>query len=257
MYFRRAMKIGIAGTGNLAWHLCRIAEKSGYAVSQIWGRKPDMAKKLADGVQADHIEHASEFMSDLDIIFLVVKDDAIESVSAQCPKGPLLVHCSGTTSIEVIQSERRAVCWPIQSFITGKSMSYSQVPVFIEIESDRLEDKLSDLWKKSGMKVFTADSELRKRIHMAAVFAANFSNHMYALSAELLEEDQLSFDLMKPLIFESVERLRTTPPHQAQTGPALRGDKKTMNQHAQYLQGKPELAELYKLISDSIQQHGK
>jgi predicted short-subunit dehydrogenase-like oxidoreductase (DUF2520 family) len=92
---------------------------------------------------------------------------------------------------------------------------------------------------------------------MAAVFAANFSNHMYALSAELLEQDQLNFDLMKPLIFESVERLRTTPPHQAQTGPALRGDKKTMDQHAQYLQEKPELAQLYKLISESIQQHGK
>jgi predicted short-subunit dehydrogenase-like oxidoreductase (DUF2520 family) len=251
------MKIGIAGTGNLAWHLCRIAEKSGYAVSQIWGRKPELAKKLADGIQADFVENASDFMPDLDIIFLVVKDDAIEAVSAQCPKGPLLVHCSGTTSIEAIQSDRRAVCWPVQSFITGKTVSYLNVPVFIEMESDRVEDKLSDLWKKSGMKVFSANSELRKRIHMSAVFAANFSNHMYALSAELLENDQLSFDLLKPLIFESVERLRTTPPHLAQTGPAIRGDKKTMEQHLHYLKDNQELAQLYKLISESIQEHGK
>ncbi|MDZ4752081.1 MAG: Rossmann-like and DUF2520 domain-containing protein [Flavobacteriales bacterium] len=251
------MKIGIAGTGNLAWHLCRIAEKSGYAVSQIWGRKAERARSLAAGVQADHIADPSEFMQDLDIIFLLVNDDAISEVSALCPIGPLLVHCSGSTSIDAIQAERRSVCWPIQSFIKGKNVSYANVPVFMEVESDRVEEKLSDLWKKSGMKVFSADSELRKRIHMAAVFAANFSNHMYTLSSELMKENQLNFDLLKPLIFESVERLRTTPPQLAQTGPALRGDQNTMNRHLQYLIEKPKLSELYKLISESIQEYGK
>jgi predicted short-subunit dehydrogenase-like oxidoreductase (DUF2520 family) len=166
----------------------------------------------------------------------------------------LVVHTAGSVSLEVFKGRAKnyGVIYPLQTFTRGKPVDFSSIPLFIEANDNRNLEKLKYLSEKVTGKVYTADSETRAYLHLAAVFASNFTNHILALAEMVLLERNLPFNILKPLIEETVAKALYMSPRQAQTGPAFRHDKPILEKHLDMLAGHPEIKELYRLISESI-----
>jgi predicted short-subunit dehydrogenase-like oxidoreductase (DUF2520 family) len=249
------MEIVLIGSGNIATHLGKAFKMAGQNISQVWSRTAEKAAELADSVGATAIDELSEITSSADLYILAVNDDAIRTVSEQLNiDGGLLVHTSGTTGLDVLEgvTERTGVFYPIQTFSKSKAVDLRQVPIAIEGNSAEVTDSLHSIASRLSERVLELSSIQRRTIHAAAVFACNFTNHMYVLAKDLLEEQGLSFDLLRPLIAETASKIQTADPASVQTGPAMRDDQNTVNKHLQLLTDKPDLKELYQKLSQSI-----
>jgi predicted short-subunit dehydrogenase-like oxidoreductase (DUF2520 family) len=249
------MEIVLIGSGNIATHLGKAFKMAGQNISQVWSRTAEKAAELADSVGATAIAELSEITSSADLYILAVNDDAIRTVSEQLNiDGGLLVHTSGTTGLDVLEgvTERTGVFYPIQTFSKSKAVDLRQVPIAIEGNSAEVTDSLHSIASRLSERVLELSSIQRRTIHAAAVFACNFTNHMYVLAKDLLEEQGLSFDLLRPLIAETASKIQTADPASVQTGPAMRDDQNTVNKHLQLLTDKPDLKELYQKLSQSI-----
>ena len=193
------------------------------------------------------------------IIILAISDDAIADYSASLNQSDaLLVHTSGSVNLHHMDKKhRRGVFYPLQTFSKNKPLEFSSIPICIEAlqkEDLNLLTALADaLWCKSRV----ISSEQRLALHLAAVFVNNFSNQMYRIAHEITDGARLDFDLLKPLILETAMKVQDLSPYQAQTGPALRKDQKTIKRHLKQLE-KENHRLIYELITKSIQQtHGK
>jgi predicted short-subunit dehydrogenase-like oxidoreductase (DUF2520 family) len=151
-------------------------------------------------------------------------------------------------------TQRYGVMYPLQTFSKQCKLDFSEIPLFVEANTTSDEDFLYDMAEWLSNHVVCMTSEKRKHLHLAAVFACNFSNHMYSIAAKLLEKQNIDWNLLLPLIFESVDKLNDLPPNRAQTGPAVRGDRAIIEQHLGMLEDE-KIRQLYALISDSIHTH--
>ena len=142
--------------------------------------------------------------------------------------------------------------YPLQTFSKDKSVDFSEIPVFIEANNEAALSKTSSLARMLSDNVREVSSQQRKQLHLAAVFACNFTNHLYELSSQLTEAAKLPFEVLLPLIRETADKLRTLSPHDAQTGPAIRNDRQVMEEHVKLLEGRSDLQKLYQLLSESI-----
>jgi predicted short-subunit dehydrogenase-like oxidoreductase (DUF2520 family) len=152
-------------------------------------------------------------------------------------------------------SENFGVLYPLQTFSRRREIDLKNVPVMVEANRIDNEDLLLDLARHLSEKVMVVDSVKRQYLHIAAVFASNFSNHMYDIARSVLEEQGLDFELLSPLILETAEKATTVGPGKAQTGPARRRDEEVMQKHLEMLKGNPAALEIYRRISDSIKDH--
>lgn len=191
-----------------------------------------------------------------DIILVSVKDDAISDVVSKIPEtNAVIAHTAGSIPIDTLaRFKNHGVFYPLQTFTKHTSLDYSEIPVFIEASNPFSAEKLMELASLFSNKVIEADSETRKSLHIAAVFACNFSNAMAAVAEDILKEKGLNFDVMLPLLSQTINKLKHASPRRAQTGPASRGDLKVMDSHLEMLKDNPCLAEIYKNISDLISQ---
>jgi predicted short-subunit dehydrogenase-like oxidoreductase (DUF2520 family) len=250
------MKIAVLGSGNVATHLSKALIKAGHQVLQVWSRKTENAVNLASEIGANPISDVSEINDDVDFVVIAVSDDAIESVAANIPnKGNrLIIHTSGTTSIDVLQkfANHFGVLYPLQTFSKSSEIDFSQVPLFIEANSVATLELLNKLGYMLSTKVYPADSETRASLHISAVFACNFTNHLYTIAQQILKEKGLSFDLLRPLIKETVDKVLLNSPFEAQTGPAKRNDTLIINKHVELLNLHPRWQDIYQLISQDI-----
>jgi predicted short-subunit dehydrogenase-like oxidoreductase (DUF2520 family) len=252
-YFR----IGLAGSGNLAWHLAQDLEKAGHVVPAIYSRNPENAAELASQLYDTEVLEQPDFSPyELDILLLVIADDAIAHFSQQIIIGEetIVAHCSGAVSIDSLAHlmHNFGVFYPVQTFTKEKAVEFKEVPVCLEASSSHVHDVLYSLGKSLGCKMVVMDSEQRKWLHLAAVFTNNFTNHMLFQAKAILDAEGLDFNLLKPLAKETIEKAFFLMPELAQTGPARRNDMKTMQTHLDRLKENPELSELYKRISSSI-----
>ena len=248
-------RIVILGTGNVAERLSLALKSAGLDIVQIYGRNLAKAKTLAQKLDAMHTENLGLIDSTADLYILSISDDAIAEVIKTFPhKDALLVHTSGTTPMEVFgkSHEHFGVFYPLQTFSAKKEIDFINIPFCIEASSKVDEEKLISLAKKISNDVQTINSDQRRTLHIAAVFASNFTNYFYAISAEILEEKGLSFDLIKPLIQESAAKILAQSPAQAQTGPARRGDDKIISEHLASLNSNKDYKDLYEIISKLI-----
>jgi predicted short-subunit dehydrogenase-like oxidoreductase (DUF2520 family) len=249
------MEIVLLGSGNIATHLCKAFKMAGQNIVQVWSRSIDKATELADAVGASAIQDVSEITSSADLYILAINDDAIKTVASQLriSRG-LLVHTSGTTGLDALNgfAERTGVFYPIQTFSKSKAVDLRKVPIAIEGSSAEVTDSLHSLASRLSEKVLEMNSVQRRTVHAAAVFACNFTNHMYVLASELLKEQYLNFDLLRPLIAETASKIQTSDPLSVQTGPASRHDASTMEKHLELLNDRPDLKELYEKLSQSI-----
>ncbi len=250
------MNVAVIGAGNIAWHLSKAFINAGFPVKQIWNRTAEGATDLALEIGADSITDLALLSDDVDLVVMAVSDKAISEIAAQLQlkEHQVLVHTSGSVSLHVIKNfaAKTGVIYPLQTFSKEVQVDFTEIPVFIEGDSPETVNRLETVVEKLSSKVYKADSAQRIKLHIAAVFACNFTNHFYALAQELLTSSGLDFDFIKPLIKETVQKAVNGNPKALQTGPAIRNDADTMSKHLEMLNAAPQLQELYKLVSQSI-----
>lgn len=252
-YFR----IGFIGSGNVAWHLAQDLEKVGHLIPAISSKNQESAILLANQLYDTQVLENLDFSEvDLDILILAVKDDAISEVVESVIVGlnTIVVHTSGTKSIDILDplGDDFGVFYPLQTFTKERAVDLSEVPICIESNNSRVQEILFSLGKSLSNKVVFMSSAQRLTLHLAAVFANNFTNHMLFWAQNIMETEDLDFTLLKTLSKETVEKAFELGPEMAQTGPAKRNDSGTMLLHEQIISGNPELQILYKTISSSI-----
>ena len=240
------------GAGNLATNLAKALYYKGFRIVQVYSRTEESARALAEKVEADYTTDLQE----------ISKDAAFVELLPQITEGKqksLLVHTAGSIPMSVWEghAERYGVFYPMQTFSKQREVDFQEVPFFIEAKRAEDTELLKAIASTLSEKVYEADSEQRKSLHLAAVFICNFTNHMYALAADLLEKYNLPFEVMLPLIDETARKVHELAPRDAQTGPAVRYDENVMSNHLAMLVDSPALQEIYKLMSKSIHEHHK
>jgi predicted short-subunit dehydrogenase-like oxidoreductase (DUF2520 family) len=248
-------KIVILGTGNVATHLGQSFRRAGLDVIQVYGRRRSAAARLAGLLGASYTSDLSELNPESDLYLIAVSDDAIASVAEAFPlQDKLLAHTSGSIGLDALSpaGSHSAVFYPLQTFSTGRETDISRVPFCLETKLDADLQKLQGLAARLTTHVYHISSEHRRLLHLAAVFACNFTNHMYAVAEEMITAQGLPFDMLCPLITETAAKALAASPRAAQTGPAVRQNKGVMAKHLELLSGHPDYQKIYEIVSQSI-----
>jgi predicted short-subunit dehydrogenase-like oxidoreductase (DUF2520 family) len=247
--------IVIIGSGNVATHFSGAIKKAGKKIIQIYSKHPKSAKQLSKEYAAEFAGSVNDLRKDADLYLLAVTDNAIEEVALSLKlKNRLIVHTAGSVSADMLKrsSADYGVIYPLQTFSANIPVDWKKIPVFIEASSKENEKKLFRFASLFSHDVHLLSSEKRKKIHLAAVFVNNFVNYIYSVAENMMKENNLSFDFLKPLILETAERIMANSPADIQTGPAIRGDKKVIKEHIKFLSKHPDQAMLYKYLSEMI-----
>ncbi|MGS2760798.1 Rossmann-like and DUF2520 domain-containing protein [Sinomicrobium sp. M5D2P9] len=243
-------KVIIIGSGNVATHLIKAFHKSSKVkVIQLFNR----SRISIEGIPVTD-DYDKLFSADLYII--AVSDDSISDVSRKLPfKDRLVAHTSGSVALDELSPEnRRGVFYPLQSFSKDKDVDFSGIPLCIEAGNDGDLELLEHIAGSISGKLYPVNSEQRRSLHLAAVFVNNFVNHLYAIGEDICGKDDLSFDLLKPLIAETAKKIESMSPAEAQTGPAKRHDETTIQKHLNLLNLHPTYGKIYELLTKSIQE---
>ncbi len=247
--------IAFAGAGNVAWHLAKGLQAKGYQVKNIWSRDYANALALAGSCGAIAYNSISELREEADLIIVAVADDSIADVARSIGEYEgIVVHTAGSVHLHALKNffKNCGVFYPLQTFSKGIPLNLEEVPFFLEASSDEVLQLVRHLALNLSAKVYEADSEKRMLLHVAAVFAGNYSNLMYIIGDEILKNSNLPPDLMHPLITETTRKALSGDPLKTQTGPARRHDTATIEKHLQALAALPDYAELYRLLARLI-----
>jgi predicted short-subunit dehydrogenase-like oxidoreductase (DUF2520 family) len=246
------IRITIIGSGNVAQHLIKAFTKSELVeIVQVYSRKKEVLSSL---IEFDKITSDFEELQESDLYIIAVSDKAIADVSKQLPfQNRIVVHTSGAASLDVLDTKnRKGVFYPLQTFSKNKEIDFSIIPLCLEAENTFDFRVLETVAKSISNAVFAINSDQRKALHVAAVFVNNFTNHLYQIGQEICEEHQVPFEILRPLIQETAEKINALNPVDAQTGPAKRNDSVTIEAHLAYLTNENQ-KNIYKLITQSIQ----
>lgn len=249
--------IALIGSGNLAWHLGPELENAGQRIVEIYSRNIENARKLQKRLYSAEVNDSLDFSkSKAQIFFLCVSDDAIEEVAREIvlPDDALLAHTSGSQPLSKLGYAATAqigVFYPLQTFTKSKQVSFEDIPLLIEAEDRHTGKVLSRIGKSISKKVMQIRSEDRIAIHVAAVFACNFTNHFFSIAEQILGKHNQKLELLRPLIAETMNKSLDIGPEKARTGPAVREDMETLDRHMAFLEGNQH-QELYQLITEDI-----
>ncbi len=250
--------ISFIGAGNLAWHLAPALDNVGFVVTEVYSRNRAHALALTERLYQAELKATLDFSTSKSTVFIIAaSDDAIEEIAQEIilPDEAILVHTSGSQPLSILQfaaTPNIGVFYPLQTFTKAKKVDFSTIPIFIECNAPEAQQFLTSLAKAISKKVEHIGSTERKALHVAAVFASNFTNHMLSLSQRILQQNSMSFDLLKPLIVETINKALEIGPNNSQTGPAARGDSSIIASHIEFLMEDEKLAELYQVMSNSI-----
>lgn len=254
MLNNKIMKIVLIGAGNLATQVGKaLAVCNNIEIIQIYSKTEASAKCLAGLLNTSHTTDLNNITENADIYLFAVKDAALEDILKQLkPNKGIWAHTAGSIDISVFTSytQNSGVFYPLQTFSKDRNIDLSAVPFFIEGSTFEIEQTLTQLAKQLSSNVRTLNSDKRKEIHLAAVFACNFTNHMYAIAADMLHSKDIPFDVLIPLINETTAKLSFMNPREAQTGPAIRYDQNVISKHTEMLPEKYK--DVYQLLSKSI-----
>ena len=251
------MKIALIGAGRVASCMGPRLKETGHTIVGVYSRTIEHAKELAAKVDA-HAFDTLEALPEADVYLTMLSDDALLQLAKAIVKGreqALFLHTAGSVPMDIWKdsdAQRYGVLYAMQTFSKGIKIDWEQVPVFIEGSSSAELETLHSLALDLSPNVTPLSSKGRKKLHVAAVFTCNFTNHMYAISEQLLKEEGIPFGVMLPLVRETARKVETLSPAIAQTGPAIRGDRKVVSEHLELLKDNPEYAEIYRLISTDI-----
>jgi predicted short-subunit dehydrogenase-like oxidoreductase (DUF2520 family) len=252
-------RIVLLGAGRVAQHLGPALQEAGHTVVQVWSRTLNSAVKLASQISGAAATASAENVAAADIYIVAVPDAVVPSVLAtlQFPAGALIVHTAGALPLSVFDewpTIRGGVLYPVQTFSPSRVIEWQTVPLCVEAADRASEAALLSLASTLSADVRLVNTQQRLRLHIAAVFACNFTNHLLGISHALLTEDNLPVELLAPLVRETIDKALAQPPFSVQTGPAARHDEPTLARHEEALAAYPKWQKLYKSLSESIQQ---
>lgn len=250
------IKVTLIGAGNVAQHLITtFLSASSIEIVQVFAR--NKATKIT-GITPEKIISRYSDLQAADVYIIAVSDDAISAVSEQLPfENRLVVHTSGAAPLDSLNDKnRKGVFYPLQTFTKGKPLNFKVIPLCLETLVPEDYAILEKVATAISDNVHTITSHQRKALHVAAVFVNNFTNYLYQLGNEICIENHVPFDILKPLILETAEKLLTLSPKEAQTGPAKRNDISTIEAHESFLSNENQ-STIYKILTQSIQNHGK
>jgi predicted short-subunit dehydrogenase-like oxidoreductase (DUF2520 family) len=246
----------LVGAGNVAWHLGLAMKTSGLPVTLVWSRKLNNANELAKELESKATDSIEDIFRFNGIILFCIPDHVIPYFASRIHNtNSIIVHTAGSISISAFEqhASQLGVFYPLQTFTKAKpEKNFNEVPVLIESTTLLVEEILTFWAKVLGAKLYKLTSPQRLKIHVAAVFACNFTNHMVSIAEEIAQDNHLNFDLLKPLIVETLTNIMKFDPKDIQTGPALRKDYDTIEKHLNSLSTHPDYAKIYNYISNSI-----
>jgi predicted short-subunit dehydrogenase-like oxidoreductase (DUF2520 family) len=249
------MNIVLIGAGNVGQQLGSALKRAGHRIIQVYGKGKTRAEQLAKRLGAAQLTDLRAVDPTADLILLAVPDDRIPEVLRRLPSvSKPVVHTAGNVPLSVFGRKfpRAGVFYPLQTISGNRPVSLLRVPLLIEATTPALRRKLGQLARSLSEEVHYISSDQRQWLHLAGVLTNNFTNHLFFLAAELLHKHRLPFRLLHPLLLETVEKAIALSPADAQTGPARRGDLRTMRKHLTLLEQRPDLQRLYRLFSKSI-----
>ncbi len=254
------LKITMVGTGNMATQMSLALEDAGHQVREIYGRDIEKASLLASNLYEASATDSLDFSeSDVDLIIIAVSDDAIDLISLEIimPPTAMLVHTSGSKPLAGIANATPncGVFYPVQTFTVGRKPNWQNIPICIQANDGEGLTMLQELAATLTPLVAILTETQRQTVHLAAVFVNNFGNHLLFLSKNLLDNEGVESEILRPLAEETVFKGYTLGPEDAQTGPAIRRDATTIHRHLQYLNPNPELKQIYQMLSGSIQRN--
>lgn len=246
--------VSVIGNGNVAHSLIPSIISAGYTIDYVAGRNTDKLKAIANQHNLSHTTDYSKLSSN--IIIISVSDNAIESIVKELKTKPnqLVLHTAGSVALETIKQHHShcGILYPLQTFSKKRILSFRSVPICIESSDEKALEIISNLANKLSDYVTYLSSQERLSVHTAAVFVSNFSNLMYTYGAKILTNHGIDFNILRPLIQETAQKVMILPPVQAQTGPALRRDTKTIELHQNQLVGK--MKDVYLTLTQWIQE---
>ncbi len=241
----------------MATNLCVALHQAGYDVETVYSRTMASAEALAKRIGSVATDDVKTLPQDADIYIVSVKDSALHDVISQMPTGrqdAIFLHTAGSMSLDVWQGRvsRYGVFYPMQTFSKERIVDFQEIPVFLEASDEQTMTIMWQLAESISQHVYALSTAERKYLHLAAVFACNFANHCYALSANILAQHGLPFSVMLPLIDETARKVHSLPPAEAQTGPAVRWDENVISMQRALLHDHADMQTLYGLLSESI-----
>lgn len=246
------MNIVIIGTGNVATQLTHALIKSNKIITQVYGRHIKEANILAKKAGAMAISDLSKLDLKADLCFICVSDDVIADIARQISpkfKG-IIVHTAGSVSLDVFKKfSHSGVFYPLQTLQKSLPVSFQNIPVLVEGSSKKIEGTLKKIAQSISKQVYVVSSKDRLILHLSAVYVNNFSNFMYVMAEEILKKHKLPFSYLHPLLLETAQKATRQSPTLSQTGPAKRGDHKTMKKHLALLKGQKTHQEVYRYLS--------
>ena len=252
------MEIVVIGSGNVATHFAHALQNVGHSIKQVYSRNLASAQLLASQVDAEAVNDFAHITDDADLYILAITDDALYDVVTQIPpKHGICVHTSGTVPMDVLKplSQRIGVLYSPQTFVKSLEMNYSELPFCLEASDGEVLERLKNLVLPVSQKIYEINSDQRRKLHLAAVFVNNFGNALNAMAQDISKSDNIPFEILYPLISGTAEKATLGDLWQLQTGPAMRGDEKTIANHRKMLANDPQLLQLYDLITSIIQKH--
>jgi predicted short-subunit dehydrogenase-like oxidoreductase (DUF2520 family) len=249
------MEVVIIGSGNLATHLGLALKAKGVTIKEVYSKNIIHAQKLGDKLDAPSKSNTADIYRNADIYFYVLKDSALQSFlnEINIPNG-IHIHTSGGIPMNVFEKHvtKFGVFYPLQTFSINKPVDFSTIPVCIEASDMEVQKELVALANLISPKYYILNSEKREKLHLAAVIASNFTNYMYDIAYTILKDADINFEIIHPLIIETAEKIKTMTPFEAQTGPAVRIDQKTIKKHLSLLRKNRDFRNIYRLLSKNI-----
>lgn len=251
------MKTVLIGAGNLATNLGKALSKAGHDICQVYSRTMASASALAETLHCEATDDLQQVKNDAEVYILSIKDSVLSDVAAKLCHGredAVFLHTAGSMPMDLFKGLARhyGVIYPMQTFSKTREVDFSIIPTFIEHNDDKAGQVVRTLAGSITGRVYPLASADRKYLHLSAVWACNFVNHCYDISSQLLASHGIPFDVMLPLIDETARKVHTLPPHEAQTGPAVRYDENVINAQIQLMAKAPLLQQIYRLLSVHI-----
>jgi len=249
------MNIVIVGAGRVGTALSQALHTSGHNILRIISRSTEKAESLAN-IFGSGYGHDLVIPQESEVVIVAVNDDSIYGVVKEidAPDRTIIIHTAGSVGLDVFGDNivNHGVLYPLQTFTYGRGYNFREIPVFIEGNNEYTVSMLRSLAVSVSESVIYLSSEKRRYLHLAAVFACNFVNHMYFAGKEISEQAGMEFKVLLPLLKETMEKASDLGPERSQTGPAVRNDKKTIEKHLDLLSFSPDLQKIYTVLTDSI-----
>lgn len=248
--------INVIGSGNVARHLAIAWLEKQVVIGKVWSATPEHAEDFARLVNARVVAVADEILDDCNAVLISVTDSAIPQIAhkIKSTNGVPVFHTSGTQPMSVLEdiSENHGVIYPLQTFSMTRDVNLEQVPFFLEASTKSAMQTARFLTELLSTDIHEIDSRQRMQLHLAAIIVSNFPNVLYSIADEFLTTNNMSLEWLHPLMIETAEKAISAKPAEVQTGPARRGDIQILEKHLELLKENPEIAAIYKLLSDEI-----